>query len=181
MVQKAADKNLDGYRELGRRAAAAEERAEKAEAELVQARETNKRLNRRCQDAEAALPDYQKITALPPDGDGVRFVDGSLGRALAVTGWNKAEAERDALRERYRWRDVREELPEPGRQALLMTTDRFWNVPDGVPEANVTATGYLSMPYQNDGSVYWAVFGERGMEIDAFTHWRYCDDGPEEG
>ena len=49
---------------------------------LTAAQETNKRLNRRCQEAEAALPDYKAITAMPPDGEGVRFVSGNLGRAL---------------------------------------------------------------------------------------------------
>ena len=34
MVERAADEKLDGYRELGARAAAAEERAEKAESDL---------------------------------------------------------------------------------------------------------------------------------------------------
>lgn len=47
---------------------------------------TNQRLNRRCQGAEStiarAIPEYDKILAMPPDGDGVRFVSGSLGRAL---------------------------------------------------------------------------------------------------
>jgi len=52
---------------------------------LTEAQETNKRLNRRCQEAEAALPDYKALLAVPPDGDGVRFVSGNLGRALAVT------------------------------------------------------------------------------------------------
>ena len=61
---------------------------------------TNARLNRRCQSAESALPDYNRITALPPNGDGVRFVSGSLGRALASTAWMKAQAEIDSLRAR---------------------------------------------------------------------------------
>ena len=39
MVERAADQKLDGYRELGARAASAEERAEKAEAELARLRE----------------------------------------------------------------------------------------------------------------------------------------------
>jgi len=55
---------------------------DRLEAELRTARETNQRLNRRCQDAERALPDYRKLLAVPPDGDGVRFVSGNLGRAL---------------------------------------------------------------------------------------------------
>jgi hypothetical protein len=53
--------------------------------ERDQLRDTNRRLNQRCQAAEASLPDYRKIIAVPPDGDGVRFVSGNLGRALAVT------------------------------------------------------------------------------------------------
>jgi hypothetical protein len=59
-------------------------------------------LNRRCQQAESALPDYRKIIAVPPDGDGVRFVSGSLGRALAVSMCAKLEDEVASLRELVR-------------------------------------------------------------------------------
>src|SRR5690348_17094789 len=58
---------------------------EHAAERIEQLQETNKRLNRRCQEAEAALPDYKALLAVPPDGHGVRFVSGNLGRALAVT------------------------------------------------------------------------------------------------
>jgi hypothetical protein len=67
--------------------------------ELAELRETNRRLNARCQQAESALPDYRKIIAVPPDGDGVRFVSGSLGRALAVSMCAKLEDEVASLRE----------------------------------------------------------------------------------
>lgn len=55
------------------------------EERLKIARETITRLNRRAQAAERALPDYARIIALPPDGEGVRFVSGGLGRALLAT------------------------------------------------------------------------------------------------
>ncbi len=59
---------------------------------------TNQRLNRRCQMAERALADYRKIIASPPNGDGVRFVRGSLGRAFLAFACHKQEAELAALR-----------------------------------------------------------------------------------
>lgn len=73
--------------------------ARELERELAEARETNQRLNRRLQAAERALPDYARIIALPPNGDGVRFVSGSFGRALLA--WHAAQlsADRDRLRD----------------------------------------------------------------------------------
>lgn len=69
-------------------------------AEVDRLRESNKALHRRCQQAEASLPDYRKIIATPPDGDGVRFVRGSLGRALAVSMCEKLGDELDATQQR---------------------------------------------------------------------------------
>lgn len=51
-------------------------------ADYTALRETVKRLNRRCQEAETAMVEYRKLVAAPPDGVGIRFVSGSLGRAL---------------------------------------------------------------------------------------------------
>jgi hypothetical protein len=62
-----------------------------AEAERDAARETNRRLNARCQAAESAIPSYRKMVALPPDGDGIRFVRGSFGRALLAYHCDKLE------------------------------------------------------------------------------------------
>lgn len=52
------------------------------EEEIERLHEKHTALHRRCQQAETALVDYRKLTALPPDGDGVRFVSGNMGRAL---------------------------------------------------------------------------------------------------
>lgn len=70
--------------------------------------------------------------------------------------------------ESHGWTRIKDGLPNHGQQVALITTKRFWSVPDGVPDANVTATGYLA---EAGGSNYWAIFGERGMELDSFTHW----------
>jgi len=67
-----------------------------ADAQIARLRESNRKLHRRCQEAEAALPSYRKLTALPPDGDGVRFVSGNMGRALLVSMCNKLQAHGDA-------------------------------------------------------------------------------------
>lgn len=68
------------------------------EAEVAQLRETHKALHRRCQQAESALVTYRKLTALPPDGDGVRFVSGSMGRAMLVWLCDEGTREIEALR-----------------------------------------------------------------------------------
>lgn len=65
-------------------------------AEIERLRESNRKLHRRCQEAEAALPSYRKLTAPLPDGDGVRFVSGAMGRALLVSMCNKLQAHGDA-------------------------------------------------------------------------------------
>lgn len=91
-------------------------------AERDRLRDAHREMHRRCQRAEAGVADYRKLIALPPDGDGVRFVSGSMGRALLtlyadqLSGrLQEVEAERDRLRaaceavEAYpahRWADI---------------------------------------------------------------------------
>jgi len=70
MVKRAADQKLDGYRELGARAAAAEERADRAERERDEAR------------AERALREHKRRADL----------DSRLGDALRASGINAADA-----------------------------------------------------------------------------------------
>lgn len=65
---------------------------ERREQDLGDARATIKRLNRRCQQAEAALADYQRIVAVTPDEKGLRWVSGSLGRAFLAYENAKLEA-----------------------------------------------------------------------------------------
>ncbi len=63
--------------------------ARKVDADEIEAlRETNTRLNRRCQTYEAGVAEK------------VRESGGSLGRSLARAAWEKSEAENEALRER---------------------------------------------------------------------------------
>lgn len=56
-------------------------------------RESVKRLNRRCQAGEAAVNDLRRILKLNPDENGVRWVNGSLGRAFLATYAAKLEEE----------------------------------------------------------------------------------------
>lgn len=64
------------------------------------------------------------------------------------------------------WIAIKDTLPEK-HQYVFLLADRYWNTPDGVPGMKVTAAGYLAW----NGKSYWSVFGERGFDIDAFTHW----------
>lgn len=89
----------EGPDEEGRSGTAWNTRAADQHADNERLRESNRRLNRRCQDAEAALPSYKKLLAVPPDGDGLRFVSGSLGRALLVGLVAKQDAEIERLQE----------------------------------------------------------------------------------
>jgi hypothetical protein len=59
-------------------------------------------MHRRAQIAEAALGDYRRIIAMPPDGDGVRFISGSMGRALLAAYCNQLLARIDDLHESLR-------------------------------------------------------------------------------
>lgn len=63
-------------------------------------RKTNKRLNRRVQQAEAALLEFEKIQNKLPDEQGIRFIQGSLGRALLAWGWEKQRKELEELKRR---------------------------------------------------------------------------------
>jgi hypothetical protein len=74
------------------------------------------------------------------------------------------------------WYKTSERLPDPGDQVLLITENRLWCTPVGVDEAHVTATGYLA---HNGPDLYWAIFGERGMELESFTHWMGLPELPD--
>ena len=59
-------------------------------------------MHRRAQAAEAALGDYRRIIATPPNGDGVRFISGSMGRALLTAYCNQLGARIEDLHEGLR-------------------------------------------------------------------------------
>lgn len=103
---------------------------EELEAQLSEARDTNRRLNRRVQEAEAAIPSYRKLVAEPPNGDGVRFVNGNMGRALLAHYCNQATERAEAAE-----RDARELLAESRKLALshlgLLT---IYGMTDGVEQ-----------------------------------------------
>lgn len=76
------------------------------------------------------------------------------------------------------WIKIKDRLPEK-HQYVLLLADRYWNTPDGVPDMKVTASGYLAEHgklYWSVFGLYWSVFGERGFDIDAFTHWMPIPD-----
>jgi hypothetical protein len=78
-----------------------------------------------------------------------------------VTDWQPIETAPD-------WISVSDRLPPLYRQVVLMQVGRYWCVPDCAGDMHVNAIGYLA---DNYGREYWAIHGERGMEIDAFSHW----------
>lgn len=73
------------------------------DAEVKRLREKHKTLHRRAQEAEAAIPSYEKLIAEAPDGDGVRFVSGSLGRALLSSLCSELNAEVVELKAMLEW------------------------------------------------------------------------------
>lgn len=73
------------------------------DAEIERLREKHKALHRRAQEAEAAIPSYKKLIAVPPDGDGVRFVNGSRGRALLSSLCSELNAEVVELKAMLEW------------------------------------------------------------------------------
>lgn len=85
----------------------------RAEAERDAMRESHRNLHRRCQEAESALPEYKRILAIPPDGDGARFVSGNLGRVLlSVMCQRQQEQLERAEADARRYRLIRDCSPE---------------------------------------------------------------------
>lgn len=118
---------VDDWRE--RLAAAHAAELAERDARIAEAQETNRRLNRRVQMAEAAIPSYQKLIAIPPDGDGVRLANGSMGRAL-LTWYCEQLTERAEAAER----DARQKAT-----ALQFMRDRFAPYMDDSDRAAIDA------------------------------------------
>ena len=75
------------------------------------------------------------------------------------------------------WINIKDRLPELGIIVALMDFNRYRNDGDvEVNNPNVVQAGYLN----HFGSDYWSVYGERGLEVDAFTHWMLLPDPPKE-
>ena len=80
------------------------------------------------------------------------------GGGCQVERWDeaieRAEEIIDLLRPKLtgEWISTADAMPELNEYVLLMA-DRFWNVPEGVPDMKVTATGYLA----EFGEKYWSV------------------------
>jgi hypothetical protein len=84
MVDKAAARSLDGYRELGRRAAQAEERAEKAEAERIFWKGRTLELEGKLNNVEAELAEARKVLAFVRPYvygiDNIKRIDAALAK-----------------------------------------------------------------------------------------------------
>jgi DUF1680 family protein len=98
-------------------------------------RETNTRLNRRCQAAEAAVADSQRVIAKITEGSkhGTPWVGGNFGRALLAYGYSKQEkriaeleAEVDTLRALLNVAD-----------AMLAAEIEWWNDDDRLTRRDV--------------------------------------------
>ena len=74
------------------------------------------------------------------------------------------------------WISVKDRLPELGIIVALMDCTTYRNNGDmKMNNPHVVQAGYLN----EFGGGYWSVYGERGMEIDAFTHWMPLPEPPE--
>ena len=72
------------------------------------------------------------------------------------------------------WISIKDRMPDR-HQYILLVADRYWNAPDAMGHPHVAAVGYLD---EIGGQQYFSIFGERGMEIDSFTHWMPIPEYP---
>lgn len=116
------------------------------EAEIAALRETHKALHRRCQQAESALVTYRKLTALPPDGDGARFVSGSMGRAMLVWLCDSQQAEIADLRHdiERQHEACSEHLSEGERLRAFVAAFDEWHIADYVADGTETYAAMLA-------------------------------------
>lgn len=73
------------------------------------------------------------------------------------------------------WINIDDRLPELHKHVALMDTNRYANNGSLTLEnEHVVQVGFL-----NDwGEKYWSVYGERGMSLNAFTHWHPLPEPP---
>jgi len=74
------------------------------------------------------------------------------------------------------WVSVEDESPAIGQMVALIDINRYAN--NGTANVNnthVNMCGYL----QEFGNMYWNVYGERAIDIKAFTHWHPLPSPPE--
>jgi hypothetical protein len=74
------------------------------------------------------------------------------------------------------WVDVQVTLPELERPVFLVDMNRLENTGTEGPRRHVQMAGYLN----EFGGHYWSVYGQRGMNLSAFTHWCYAPEEPKE-
>ena len=72
------------------------------------------------------------------------------------------------------WISIEDRMPDR-YQYILLVNDRYWNAPDEMGGPHVAAVGYLD---EIGGQQYFSIFGERGMEIESFTHWMPIPEYP---
>ena len=75
------------------------------------------------------------------------------------------------------WISVKDRLPELHIVVALMDCTSYRN--NGNQEVNnphVVQAGHLT----HFGGNYWSVYGERGLEVDSFTHWMPLPEPPKE-
>ena len=98
---------------------------------------------------------------------------GSKNDLVCVTG--EAKDIIALVREHDGWVSVAERLPRYGQMVALIDIERYANNGDiKVDNEHVNMCGYL----HNFGSDYWSIYGDRGTQVNAFTHWRPLPSPP---
>lgn len=76
------------------------------------------------------------------------------------------------------WISVMEALPNNHKYCALMDTRSYANNGNRiVNNEHMVKAGYLT---SIGGIRFWSCHGERGVEIDSFTHWMQLPDPPED-
>ena len=73
------------------------------------------------------------------------------------------------------WIQVSEKLPDEHRKVALMDCNSYENQPDEVSNPHVVQAGYLTNIH---GQQFWSIYGERGLNVNSFTHWMPLPEPP---